>query len=473
MDDLTNKRAAVIGLDPSGLAVCKLLRKLGAEVVPFAAETAPSRKETAELGALGIRLADPAELGNAFDLAAHGCTINRKHPLLAPFSARNIPILSDLEIASREFRCLSIAITGTNGKTTTAEIVAAIMAEAQRRTVRAGASGIPVAEAAEQTRELDYATLDVNSFQLEGIEHFRPSVAVITNIRGDHLDRYNNLGEYARALGRIFQNQQVFDWAVVQSEALAHLRELGVPIPSKVVTFSARNRRADLFLDRGLLISALPNWTGPLFDMDLCTLRGPHHAENVMAALAVGRVLRFPLEQMLAAVKAYQPGPHRMELVAEVHGVKFVNNSKAMNTDAVQQSIQAIPEAPGGGPNLWLIAGGRDKGLDYHDLGPLLARRVKAAFLLGETREKLRAAWSLFTPCSVVDSLLEAVSKAAQTAASGDVILFSPACSSLDMFRSYQHRGEAFRAAVQAVTATASHFKEPSSIPINTEATRI
>lgn len=364
--------------------------------------------------------------------------------------------MSDLELASRHFRCLSIAITGTNGKTTTAELLAAMLAEGQRKTVRAGASGLPVADAVEQTRELDFATLDVNSFQLEGIEHFRPIVGVLTNMRGDHLDRYGKVSEYARVLGGLFKNQQVFDWAIIQSEALAHLRSLEIPIPSKIITFSAQNRRADLYLDRGLLISSLPNWNGPLFNMDQCSLRGPHHAENVMAALAVGRVLRLPLEQMVAAIKEYRPGPHRMELVAEVNGVKFVNNSKAMNIDAVQQSIQVIPEGAGGEPNVWLIAGGRDKGLEYHDLGPLLAQRVKGAFLLGESREKLRAAWSLFTPCSVVETLLEAVSKAAQNAVTGDVILLSPACSSYDMFRGYQHRGESFRTAVQTVVASSN-----------------
>jgi len=168
----------------------------------------------------------------------------------------------------------------------------------------------------------------------------------------------------------------------------------------------------------------------------------------VMAALAVGHVLKLPLEEMISAVKAYRPGPHRLELVAEAKGVRFINNSKAMNVDAVAQSIEALPGGRSGEPNIWLIAGGVDKGLDYHDLGPLLARRVKGAFLLGEAREKLRSAWSLFTPCTLVNSLLEAVSRAAENAVAGDVVLLSPACSSLDMFQSYQQRGEAFREAV-------------------------
>jgi UDP-N-acetylmuramoylalanine--D-glutamate ligase len=452
MDELTHQKVAVIGLDASGTAVCALLRKLGAKVYGCRAELETSQKETIDFEKQGIANLSAAD---KLDLAVYSSMCSRKHPQVAELEARKVPVISDLEFSSRYFRCLSIAITGTNGKTTTAELVAAMLTEAQRKTVRAGASGMPLAEAAELTRDLDFATLDINAFQLEGIEHFRPTVGVITNMRGDHLDRYSSLSDYARVLGGLFRNQQVFDWAVIQSEALAHLRSLEVEIPSKVITFSARNRRADLYLDRGLLISTLPNWNGPLFNLEHCALRGPHHAENVMAALAVGRVLRIPLEQMIAALKTYRPGPHRMELVAEANGVKFVNNSKAMNVDAVEQSIEVIPEAPGGEPNIWLLAGGRDKGLDYHDLGPLLARRVKGAFLFGETREKLRAAWSLFTPCTLVETLLEAVSNAAKSAAAGDVILLSPACSSFDMFRSYQHRGESFRAAVQKVLSGA------------------
>ena len=459
MSELKDQKVAVIGLDASGTAVCALLKKMGATVFGCPADGEASQKETDRKTVLTL----PGKL----DFAVYSASCSRSHPDVAKLEARKVPVISDLEFSSRYFRCLSIAITGTNGKTTTAELVAAMLGEAQRKTVRAGASGLPLAEVAEQTRELDFATLDINAFQLEGIEHFRPSVGVITNLPGDHLDRYSSVGDYARVMGGMFRNQQVFDWAIVQSEALAHLRALKVEIPSKIITFSARNRRADLYFDRGLLISALENWSGPLFNMEHGALRGPHQAENVMAALAVGRVLRIPLEQMVQALKTYRPGPHRMELVGEANGVKFVNNSKAMNVDAVEQSIEVIPEGPGGEPNVWLIAGGRDKSLNHHDLGPLLARRVKGAFLLGEAREKLRAAWSLFTPCTVVETLLEAVTNAAQSAVAGDVILLSPACSSLDMFRSYQHRGEIFRAAVQTVAGAATPNRKQSNPILN------
>jgi UDP-N-acetylmuramoylalanine--D-glutamate ligase len=229
---------------------------------------------------------------------------------------------------------------------------------------------------------------------------------------------------------------------------------LGVKVPAKLITFSAQNRRADIHLDRTLIISRLEGWVGPLIDLEKTNLRGAHNAENVMATLAVGRVLRLPLEEMVAAIASFKPGAHRCEFIAEINGVKFVNDSKATNLDAVAKALQTMPAAQPGESNVLLIAGGRDKGLDYHDLGPLLAQRVKHAVLLGEAREKLRAAWSLFTPCTLADSLLEAVNEAVKNAAPGDVVLLSPACSSFDLFRDYRHRGEVFRQAVEQLQRT-------------------
>jgi UDP-N-acetylmuramoylalanine--D-glutamate ligase len=452
MSERETRKICVIGLDSSTKSAAKALLSDDAEVyalVPGGSRT--SQKETKEKFPSGVRLISEKDLAGGFDFVVHGPGISRFHPLVRKAVETGIPVVSDVEFASRDFCCLNIAVTGTNGKTTTAELIAEILAVAQRKTVRAGASGLSVFDVAGETRDLDFVTLDLNAFQLDSIEHFRSAIAVVTNIRPDELDTYGSVAQYARSIGNIFKNQQVFDWAVVQSQALAHLRELELPIASIIITYSSQNRRADIYLDRGLIISSLPDWAGPLLNMDQANLKGRHNAENVMAALAVGRILRVKLEEMIAVIKAYRPGPHRLELVGEARGVRFINNSKATNVNAVQQSIEALEGGTGGEPNLWLIAGGVDKGLDYHDLGPLLARRVKGAFLLGEAREKLRAAWSLFTPCTLVDSLLEAVSKAAESAVAGDVVLLSPACSSLDMFQSYQHRGETFRQAVQKV----------------------
>lgn len=451
---LADKKVLVIGLGVSGQAACKLLLRHKAHVAALDNfDNDALRREANQLHALGVEIHLGAKkLPEAkFDLAVLSPGVPCAVPLVQELNQRGVPVISELELGYQQSLCLNVAITGTNGKTTTTELVERLLTAAQRKTIAAGNIGLPLCDAVEQTRELDLLTLEVSSFQLETIHFFRPSVAVLMNITPDHLDRYASMADYARAKGRIFMNQQPFDWAIVQSEALAMLRSLDVKVPSKTITFSANNRRADIYLDRSLIISRLEGWAGPLLNMEHCQLRGPHNAENFMAALAVSRVLRLPLETTIEALKTYAPAPHRCELVAEIGGVKFINDSKATNLDAVGKALLAVPPAQPGEPNVWLIAGGRDKGFEYHDIGPLLAQRVKGAILIGETREKIRAAWSLFTPCTLAGSLLEAVQDAARNSVSGDVVLLSPACSSFDMFRNYQHRGEAFRQAVAAL----------------------
>ncbi|MDX1951562.1 MAG: UDP-N-acetylmuramoyl-L-alanine--D-glutamate ligase [Verrucomicrobiota bacterium] len=438
MRDLKNKQVVVLGLDPSGLAARDFLQAAGAKVSAF-----PVRQGITGSMERKSPLPEDPEL-----VILSGQTA-RNTPEVQPYLEKGISVWSDLELASQYFFCLSIALAGTNGKTTTDELIQGILLNAQRKCLKAGGSGTPVCEVVERTRELDFISLELNAFQLESIEHYRPAVAVILNLKPDFMDRYEQMANYVRTVARVFENQQAFDWLIVQSEALAHLHSLGIKPRGKVITFSARNRHADIWLDHGLLVSRIPGWEGPLLNVDQVRLKGPHNAENLMAALAVGRVLRVPLDIMVDALREHQPGPHRCERVAEHQGIIFVNDSKAMNVDAVQKAIEAMPAGTGGEPNLWLIAGGIDKGLDFHDLGPLLAQRVKGAFLLGGSREKLRSAWSLFTPCVLVESLLEAVSRAAKSAAAGDVVLLSPGCSSLDMFQSYQQRGEMFREAVE------------------------
>ena len=457
MQELANKRVLVVGLGASGRAASELLRRRGAKVLAIdRADTPPLRREADALRALGVevRLGITDAPADALDLAVVSPGVPTRSPLVEELLRRNLPVIGELELGYQHSYCLNIGITGTNGKTTTTELVERILKHSHRKTVAAGNIGLPLCAVVDQTRELDFLTLEISSFQLETIQYFRPVVAVLLNITPDHLDRYPGMADYTRAKARLFMNQQSFDWAIVQSEALALMRSLMIEIPSKIVTFSANNRRADLYFDRGLLVSRLPDWTGPLLDMDKGRLRGPHNAENLMAALAVGHVLRIPLEEMAEALLSAEPAPHRCELVAEINGVRFVNDSKATNLDAVHKALLAMPAARAGEPNVLLIAGGQDKGFDFHDIGPLLSQRVKRAFLLGDTREKIRAAWSLFTPCTVVDSLLEAVEQSAANAVPGDVVLLSPACSSFDMFQNYQHRGEVFRQTVRRLGQT-------------------
>ncbi len=467
MVPLENKQVLVIGLGLSGVAASELLRARGAHVLAVdSADSEPLRREVARLRAQGVA----AQLGVAaaperpFDLVVVSPGVPWSNPVLKEMVRRGTPIIGEFELGYQHSLCLHIAISGTNGKTTTTELVERMLTQHQSKTLAAGNIGRPVCAVVEQTRNLDFLTLEVSSFQLETTQFFRPAIAVLMNITPDHLDRYASMADYARAKARLFSNQQAFDWAIIQSEALAQLRAMNVDIPSKIITFSANNRRADLNLDRSLLISRMDGWSGPLLNMDQCQLRGPHNAENLMAVLAVGRVLRIPLEAMVESLKTYAPAAHRCELVAEINGVKFINDSKATNVDALHKALLAIPPVPGGEPNVWLIAGGKDKGFEYHDVGPLLSQRVKGAFLIGDTREKIRAAWSLFTPCALVNSLLEAVTRAAGSAVAGDVVLLSPACSSFDQFQNYQHRGEVFRQAVKALATPAGGKAGPGQI---------
>jgi UDP-N-acetylmuramoylalanine--D-glutamate ligase len=465
---LEGKRVLVVGLGASGRAAAELLRRRGAQVVAIDSQESPALRRVAEglqaLGAQPILSATVLPEGH-FDLAVISPGVAQEHPILEQVRNNHVPLIGEFELGYQQSFCLNVSVSGTNGKTTTTELVERMLTQAGMRAVAAGNIGLPVCSVAERSRELDYLVLEVSSFQLELCQFFRPTVAVLLNITPDHLDRYASLEHYRRAKANLFRNQQPFDWAIVQSEALAQLRSMEVPIPSKLITFSANNRRADLYYDRGLLVSRLPDWTGPLLDLSKTRLRGPHNAENLLAALAVGRVLRISLDQMVESLQTYPPPKHRCELVAEHHGVRFVNDSKATNLDATQKAILSLPHGQPGEPNVWLIAGGQDKGFDFHDIGPLLSQRVKGAFLLGQTRERIRAAWSLFTPCTLVDSLLEAVVQAAHSATRGDVVLLSPACSSFDMFQNYQHRGEVFRQAVDQWIKTqgGSPAEAPSS----------
>ncbi len=448
---LESKRVLVLGLGKSGRAAADLLQRRGARVVVADfADTPELECHAAPLRARGIdvRLGVTEVPADTFDLVVVSPGVPSNNPVLCAMGERGVQVIGEFELGYQHSLCLNIAITGTNGKTTTTEMVQRLLTAHRLKTLAAGNIGTPVCSLVEQTRDLDFLTLEASSFQLETIQYFRPAIGVLLNLTADHMDRYTGMADYALAKARLFMNQQPFDWAIVQSEALAQLRALKADIPSKVITFSANNRRADIHLDRGLILSRLDDWTGPLLNMEQCRISGPHNAENLMAALAVGRVLRLPLETMVESLKTFEPAVHRCELVADINGVKFVNDSKATNLDAVQKALLSMPQAAPGEPNVWLIAGGRDKAFEYYEIGPLLSQRVKGAFLIGETREKIRAAWSLFTPCTLADTLVEAVQEAARGAVAGDVVLLSPACSSFDQFRNYQHRGDVFRQAV-------------------------
>ena len=479
MFKLKGKRVLLIGLGSRGRSACRLLCASGASVVAVdCKDNDHLQRETKPLAKLGaevhLGLAKPlAKLLDDVELGVISVGGIRATAWVSALQKLDISMIGELELGFQQLRCLNIAVTGTNGKTSTAKLIERVLSGTQRETRLAGKVDCPVGDAVDGSKELDYLILAVNSFQLELTQFFSPTVAVLTNIAPDHMDHYGSMAEYVKAKARMFANQQPFDWAIIQSEALAQIRSIGIEIPSKIITFSSSNRRADISLDRGLIVSRVPGWEGPLLDFNECQLQGAHNAEIIMAALAVGRVLRIPLEQSALVLRNHPALPHRCEIVAEIGGVSYINDSRSTNLAALEKSLSSMKPGSGGNPNIWLLAGGRDKAGAYHDIGPLLSNKVKAAFLMGETREKLRAAWSLFTPCRLVDSLEEGVRQAAELAEEGDVILLSPASEDSGTVNGYQHRGEMFRRSVELLAGTSTETESTGKAPPASKTTNL
>jgi UDP-N-acetylmuramoylalanine--D-glutamate ligase len=328
-----------------------------------------------------------------------------------------------------------IAITGTNGKTTTTELLAQMLNACGQRTIACGNIGKPLCEVALEDRDLDVLTVEVSSFQLETITTFRPSISVWLNFAPDHLDRYRSVAEYRAAKLRIFDYQTRDDVAVINAgETLPKLA-------ARRVTFSAYTDRADFRLEGGSIIYE----NRPVLRMAETKLRGSHNIENLMATLAVGLSRGLTFEQMVPPLQTYQPRPHRCEFVREVGGVAYINDSKATNLDAVEKALLAQNR------KVVLIAGGKDKGFTFETLRPLVAEKARRVILIGEMAARICHDWKESVPCEIANSLADAVERAHAVAQADEVVLFSPGTSSFDMFKSYADRGDQFRALVHAL----------------------
>jgi UDP-N-acetylmuramoylalanine--D-glutamate ligase len=294
-----------------------------------------------------------------------------------------------------------------------------------------GNIGLPFARAVRHSHELDVMILEVSSFQLETIRTFRPKVAAWLNLSPNHLDRYPGVEEYRAAKLRIFENQTADDMIVVN--ALADLP----PLPAKKITFSATLPEADFTL-RGRKIFFQGRH---LLDQSDTLLPGVHNAENIMAALGMGLGLNLDLDDLVQAIADHNPPVHRCEFVRDLEGVRWINDSKATNLDAMEKAILS-QDRP-----IILIAGGKDKGVEFDDNAALVREKVRAAVLIGEMKDRIALSWK-DTDCHTTGSLEEAVNKAQSLAQPGDVVLFSPGTSSYDMFRNYGERGNIFKTLV-------------------------
>jgi UDP-N-acetylmuramoylalanine--D-glutamate ligase len=435
-----NQNVAVLGAGLSGTAAALLLKSEGADVTVLdSADEKNLLKSTLDnLRSQGVQVVSgPAanQDSNPYDFVVLSPGIDPESALARNFSARQIEMIGELELGWRSCAVPVIAITGTNGKTTTTELLAQMLNACGQRTIACGNIGKPLSEVALRKNDFDVLTVEVSSFQLETIKSFRPSIALWLNFAPDHLDRYRSVAEYRAAKLRIFENQTAEDVAIVN--AVETLPKLA----ARTVTFSAYTDRADYRLVEGAIVYD----NQVVLRLADTKLKGSHNIENLMATLAAGRARGLSFEQMVPSLRSYEPQPHRCEFVREIAGVGYINDSKATNLDAAEKALLAQSKP------VVLIAGGKDKGFDFQPLRALVKEKVKSAVLLGEMAQRISRDWDGAVPCEIAGSLADAVERARAKARPGDVVLFSPGTSSFDMFKSYADRGDQFRRLVQAL----------------------
>jgi len=460
-----NKNVAVLGAGLSGSAAALLLRSQGANVTVL--DTADEKnllKSTINnLRAQGIRVIcgpNADRDSSTYQLGVLSPGIDPESALARNFSEHKsasrtdssrgeIDIIGELELGWQFCDAPVIAVTGTNGKTTTTELLAQVLNACGQRTIACGNIGKPLSEVAREKQSFDVLTVEVSSFQLETIRTFRPSISLWLNFAPDHLDRYRSVGDYRAVKLRLFENQTDEDVAVINAaETLPKIR------PRKI-TFSAYTDRADFRLANGAIVYQ----NEIVLRLADTKLRGSHNIENLMATLAAGMARGLSFQEIAPSLSTYEPQPHRCEFVRTVAGVDYVNDSKATNLDAVEKALRAQTKP------VILVAGGKDKGFTFDPLRPLVKEKVRSTILLGEMAQSIAHSWEGASNIDIVNSLASAVERAHAVAKSGEVVLFSPGTSSFDMFKSYADRGDQFRALVQALPAAASRSDAGAALP--------
>ncbi len=435
---LTARKVAVLGLGASGRSAAALARKLGAAVTLFDAAGGEKLARTAEsLRTEGIDVqigAATAPQGVRFDTVVISPGIDPASDFAQSFARATDDFVGEIEFAWRHQNLPAVAITGTNGKSTTTELTARFLNAGGLRTLPAGNHGRAFSDVLWAGDHLDVHTLEVSSFQLETIRTFKPRVAVLMNFAPDHLDRHPDVDAYYQAKVRVFENQDADDVAVVKLED-----RRPAALQAQTVTFSAYADGADYGFD-GRWITFRGE---KVLDFSLTRLRGRHNAENVMAALAAGRAFGLDWAVMAEASRDYRPPRHRCELVAVVDGREFIDDSKATNLHALESCLRALGEP------VVLIAGGKLKGLDFSPLRELVGRMTTHVLAIGQLRPHLVEAWGSAVTVEPCESLEHAVRRGHEVSRPGQVVLLSPGTSSFDMFSGYEERGERFVQAVQ------------------------
>lgn len=439
MIELAGKEVLLVGLGRSSAAAAELLLREKAR--PFVTDSGDSPAMApwrARLDALGVPCEtgghDTARFGSA-DLVVLSPGVPAAMELLRDPRERGVPVLGELELASRFVRSKILAVTGTNGKTTTTELMRAMVAACGRTVMLAGNNDAPLSLVALAPEQPEYVVAEVSSYQLETVRAFHPSAAAVLNLTPDHLKRHKTMEGYAAAKARVFENQGPGDRAVLNADD-PHAARMHPPRGVEIVLFSGRSPQPRGAWADGEWIMFRDGRFTPRSDNPL---PGRHNLENVLAAVAMLADSGLPGEGLAAGLRGFRAVEHRIEFVLSSGGVDYYNDSKSTNIDSLRVALESFDRP------LVLIAGGRGKGDDYAPLRDLAARRVRRLVVMGEDGPLLEKAFGDLIPTERVWGMAEAVDAAAAAAAPGDVVLLSPACASFDLYNNFEERGRDFK----------------------------
>jgi UDP-N-acetylmuramoylalanine--D-glutamate ligase len=451
--ELNGKRVLVVGLGKSGVASALFMQAHGARVTVSDTKSGDElRNEIPVLLDHGITVETGGHGDRTFrgqDLIVVSPGVPVDAPPLVQARALGEAVIGEIELASQFLPGPVIAITGSNGKTTTTTLVGEIMVAAGFPTLVGGNIGTPAISLAERAKSETVIVLEISSFQLETVQTFRPKVGVVLNVTPDHLDRHHTFEIYADAKARIFANQQGSDFAVLNADDPTCVA-MAARTRAQVFWFS-RQKEVQLgaWVRDGNVVFRHGTGQKEILQVSEIPLKGAHNLENVLAAVCASALMGCPPEKIRQAVTAFKAVEHRLEFVATIRGVDYYNDSKATNVDATIKALESFPA------NIHLILGGKDKGSDYTVLNDLLRQRVKRVYTIGAAAAKIES--QVKGPEVVhAETLENAIRRANAVAQPGDVVLLAPACASFDQFKSYEHRGKVFKEIVGTLTAEAA-----------------
>ena len=449
MIDLKDKKISIIGAVRSGLGAAKLAKKIGA--IPFVSDSGSEEKlklsiEYLRNDSINFEVGKHSDKVFDCDLMVVSPGVPSNADVILQAQKRELNIISEIEFASYFNKANIIAITGTNGKTTTTTLCGYLFNHCGVKTYTAGNIGLAFSEVAPQTNEKEYISLEVSSFQLDLIDKFKPKISMILNITPDHLNRYeNSLEKYAQSKLRIYKNQDASDFLIINKDSGLLYKYL-TKTNSQVFFFSTDNKVSNgcyLFEnDIRFVKDSKEEFTFPVSEL---SIKGEHNVQNAMAVIIAAKIINLNNEKIKEALRTFEGVEHRLELVREIDGIKFINDSKATNVDSVIVALKSFNDP------IFLILGGRDKGNDYSQIENLVEEKVKKIYAIGESAEKVFNYFHKKVKTELKKNFQDVINTALSEARKGDIVLLSPACASFDMFDSYEHRGKVFKELVNKI----------------------